>query len=123
MVIRVAIFTRRPRTIAVALGAIGVGSLPWLIPAGLHTVYADPAGVAAFAARADTPFGSLGSLVMLGGSWNATKGRAPRGQPLDHEGRLQQRRITVRGAAFQPGGLPGFGDVEYLTGLRRELGP
>ena len=72
MVIPVAIFTRRPRTIAVALGAIGVGSLPWLIPAGLHTVYADPAGVAAFAARADTPFGSLGSLVMLGGSWNAT---------------------------------------------------
>ena len=52
MVIPVAIFTRRPRTIAVALGAIGVGSLPWLIPAGLHTVYADPAGVAAFAARA-----------------------------------------------------------------------
>ena len=72
MVMPMAIFTRRPRTIAVALGAIGVGSLPWLIPAGLHTVYADPAGVAAFAALADTPFGSLGSLVMLGGSWNAT---------------------------------------------------
>jgi hypothetical protein len=27
--------------------------------------------VAAFAARADTPFGSLGSLLMLGGIWNA----------------------------------------------------
>src|SRR5262249_16919102 len=25
----------------------------------------------AFAARADTPFGSLGSLLMLGGQWNA----------------------------------------------------
>jgi hypothetical protein len=34
-------------------------------------VYADPAGVAAFAARADTPFGSVGSLLMLGGIWNA----------------------------------------------------
>jgi hypothetical protein len=34
-------------------------------------VYADPAGVAAFAARADTPFGSVGSLLMLGGNWNA----------------------------------------------------
>jgi len=27
--------------------------------------------VAAFAARADTPFGSVGSLLMLGGFWNA----------------------------------------------------
>ena len=34
-------------------------------------MYADPAGVAAFAARADTPFGSAGSLLMLGGMWNA----------------------------------------------------
>jgi hypothetical protein len=34
-------------------------------------VYVDPASVAAFAARADTPFGSLGSLLMLGGAWNA----------------------------------------------------
>jgi hypothetical protein len=46
-------------------------SLPWLIPALQHPVYADPAGVAAFAARADTPFGSVGSLLMLGGIWNA----------------------------------------------------
>jgi len=34
-------------------------------------VYVDPASVAAFASRADTPFGSLGSLLMLGGAWNA----------------------------------------------------
>jgi hypothetical protein len=50
---------------------LGVCGLPWLIPALLHTVYASPAGVAAFAARADTPFGSFGSLLMLGGLWNA----------------------------------------------------
>jgi hypothetical protein len=55
----------------VALTALAVGSLPWLVPSVLHTVYADPAGVAAFAARADTPFGTLGSLLMLGGMWNA----------------------------------------------------
>ena len=55
-----------------ALGALAVGSLPWLVPSVLHAVYADPGGVAAFAARADTPFGSIGSLVMLGGAWNAT---------------------------------------------------
>ncbi len=54
-----------------ALAVLAVGSLPWLIPSMLRTVYADPAGVAAFAARADTPFGSLGSLLMLGGIWNA----------------------------------------------------
>ena len=68
----VAVSTRRPRTVAVALAALAVGSLPWLIPSVLHTVYADPVGVAAFSARADTPFGTVGSLVMLGGTWNAT---------------------------------------------------
>jgi hypothetical protein len=54
-----------------ALGVLAVGSLPWLIPSLARPVYADLAGVAAFAARADTPFGSPGSLIMLGGMWNA----------------------------------------------------
>jgi hypothetical protein len=54
-----------------ALGVLALGSLPWLIPSLARPVYAAPAGVAAFAARADTPFGSPGSLVMLGGMWNA----------------------------------------------------
>src|SRR5690349_21294655 len=62
---------QRVRAGATALGALAVGSLPWLIPSLLRPVYADPAGVAAFATRADTPFGSLGSLLMLGGMWNA----------------------------------------------------
>ena len=62
---------RRISSAATALTVLAVGSLPWLIPSLLHPVYADPAGVAAFAARADTPFGSLGSLLMLGGIWNA----------------------------------------------------
>jgi len=56
---------------AAALAVLVVCSLPWLVPSLLRTVYADPAGVAAYAARADTPFGSLGSLLMLGGGWNA----------------------------------------------------
>jgi hypothetical protein len=63
--------TGSARRAGVALAALAVGSLPWLIPSLLHPVYADPASVAAFAARADTPFGSLGSLLMLGGAWNA----------------------------------------------------
>jgi hypothetical protein len=66
-----ALLTRNTRRAAIALAALVTGSLPWLIPALQHTVYIDPGGVAAFAARADTPFGSVGSLLMLGGIWNA----------------------------------------------------
>jgi hypothetical protein len=66
-----AVFTRSTRRAAVALVTLGIGSLPWFIPSLLHRVYVDPASVAAFAARADTPFGSIGSLLMLGGAWNA----------------------------------------------------
>jgi hypothetical protein len=61
----------RARRLAVTAGVIAVASLPWAIPSLLNPVQASPAGVAAFAARADTPFGSLGSLLMLGGIWNA----------------------------------------------------
>ena len=66
-----ALFTRSARRAAIALAALAAGSLPWLIPSLQHAVYVDPGGVAAFAARADTPFGSVGSLLMLGGGWNA----------------------------------------------------
>jgi hypothetical protein len=66
-----ALFTRSARRAAIALAVLAAGCLPWLIPSLQHAVYADPGGVAAFAARADTPFGSLGSLLMLGGIWNA----------------------------------------------------
>lgn len=77
VVIPAAICTKDARRAAVAITVLAVGCLPWFIPAVMHTVYADPAGVAAFAARADTPFGSVGSLVMLGGMWNADT--VPRG--------------------------------------------
>lgn len=66
-----ALLSRSPRRAAVVLTALVIGSLPWLIPSLLHRVYVDPASVAAFASRADTPFGTLGSLLMLGGNWNA----------------------------------------------------
>ena len=71
VVVPAALLGRSARRAAVALGALAAGSLPWLIPSVLHPVYVDPASVAAFAARADTPFGSMGSLLMLGGTWNA----------------------------------------------------
>ena len=71
VVVPAALLTRSTRRAAITLAALIAGSLPWLIPSLQHTVYADPAGAAAFAARADTPFGSIGSLLMLGGGWNA----------------------------------------------------
>jgi hypothetical protein len=71
VVVPAALLIKDARRAAVALAALAAGSLPWFIPSLLHAVYVDPASVAAFAARADTPFGSIGSLVMLGGGWNA----------------------------------------------------
>ncbi len=65
------LLTRSSPRAAVVLAALAAGSLPWLVPSLLRPVYVDPAGVAAFAARADTPFGSVGGLLMLGGNWNA----------------------------------------------------
>jgi hypothetical protein len=64
---------RRARAgrLATVLPALLILSLPWLVPALLAGVHTDPSGVKAFAARADTPFGRMGSLLMLGGIWNA----------------------------------------------------
>ena len=61
----------RVRRVAVTLGVLAVACLPWLIPSLIAPVHTDPAGAAAFSARADTPFGTAGSLLMLGGIWNA----------------------------------------------------
>jgi hypothetical protein len=71
VLVPVTLAARNLRATAVALAVLAAGSLPWLVPSLLHAVYADPGGVAAFASRADTPFGTVGSLVMLGGMWNA----------------------------------------------------
>jgi hypothetical protein len=61
---------RRSGRLVTVLAALMLLSLPWLIPSLLVPVRTDPAGVSLFAARADTPFGRLGSLVMLSGIWN-----------------------------------------------------
>ena len=53
-------------------GVRGGGNAAWLVPALTRPggLPADPTGVAAFAARADTPLGLAGSLITLGGIWN-----------------------------------------------------
>jgi len=68
----VAAARRRPRPVLATAVVLLLVALPWLVPSLLRApgTPADPAGVAAFAARADTPFGTLGSLLLLGGGWN-----------------------------------------------------
>lgn len=67
----------RAHRIGAVVGVLAVLSLPWVIPALLTGVHTDPRGADVFAARADTPFGRLGSLLLLGGIWNAQT--VPRG--------------------------------------------
>ncbi|MCW2865784.1 MAG: hypothetical protein JWP48_7492 [Actinoallomurus sp.] len=64
---------RNGRSLLATAAILLLVALPWLVPSLLRVSVApaDPAGVAAFAARADTPFGTLGSLLLLGGAWNA----------------------------------------------------
>lgn len=55
-----------------ALAATAVFALPWAVPAVLTPgglAGGDPAGVAAFASRSDTPLGLIGSLLTGGGVW------------------------------------------------------
>lgn len=62
------------RRVVPVVALLGLFSLPWLAPALLSGAETDPAGVDAFAARADGPFGVVGSLLSLGGIWNAEAG-------------------------------------------------
>jgi hypothetical protein len=56
-----------------AIGICLALNLPWLVPSLLYRggIPADRTGVEVFAAHADTPYGVLGSLLSLGGIWNA----------------------------------------------------
>jgi hypothetical protein len=60
----------RGRRLLTVLAALALLSLPWLIPALAVPVHTDPRGIDAFAPRADTPFGRVGSLLLLSGIWN-----------------------------------------------------
>jgi hypothetical protein len=63
---------RGPARVAAVLGFAAVANAAWLLPSLTRPggLPADPAGVPAFAARADTPLGLAGSLGTLGGIWN-----------------------------------------------------
>ena len=70
----------RPRWAALGLaGAASLGvSAVWALPAVTAGVASSAAGVAAFAPRADTPLGVLGSLVSGGAFWNPASHPASR---------------------------------------------
>ena len=72
----------RPRWLCVSVG-LGVAvlvALPWLAASALSdSLPSAPAGIAAFAARAEPGLGTLGSLAALGGIWNAEAVPASRG--------------------------------------------
>ncbi|WP_051300815.1 hypothetical protein [Actinomadura rifamycini] len=82
----VALCTGRGRWTAAgkAVAAAALLSLPWLVPGLLRPggVPGDDAAVGLFAARADTPFGTLGSLLLLGGVWNGETVPHGYGAPL-----------------------------------------
>lgn len=65
---------RRLRSLASALPVLVAAQLAWLLPGLLNApgIPPDPAGAAGFAARADAPYGLLGSLVTLGGIWKSS---------------------------------------------------
>lgn len=68
------------RTCALALAV----NLPWLVPGVVNasSAPADPFGVQAFAARADSPWGVVGSVLGLGGIWKESVAVDVRGSAL-----------------------------------------
>jgi len=75
LVVTAVLVARRtsPRAPIVAVGAVAVLNLPWVVAAALTEAggTSDPDGVAAFAARGENWSGPLGALVGTGGIWNA----------------------------------------------------
>jgi hypothetical protein len=73
-----------PRRAATLTASIVVVSLPWLVPSLMQTgdFPGDKVGVRLFAARADTPYRTVGSLASLGGIWNAQVVPPGRGSAL-----------------------------------------
>lgn len=87
--------TPRWRALGLATAsALGVSAV-WSLPAVTAGVASAPAGVAAFAARADTPLGVLGSLVSGGGFWN----------PASHPPGRSVALVAVAAAALALGSL------------------
>ncbi|MYR31953.1 hypothetical protein GTW20_06600 [Nocardiopsis alba] len=88
---------RRWRTAGTLVAALVLVSLPWLVPSLTSGATTDPAGVEAFAARADTPFGVLGSLLLSGGVWNAGAVPPGYGEPVAAAARALLVAVSLAG--------------------------
>ncbi|WP_340685680.1 hypothetical protein LCL61_04605 [Amycolatopsis coloradensis] len=73
-----------PRKLGHTLGLAVVLNLPWLVPTLLHDggTLSDPAGVAAFSARAESWGPAILSVLGLGGIWNGDVVPGSRGAPI-----------------------------------------
>jgi hypothetical protein len=81
-VVVVADLARWRRTLEV-VGFVVLVNLPWLTPALVNdAATSDGSGVAAFAARSDTPLGAWGSLLTFGGIWKQSVVPGERGASL-----------------------------------------
>ncbi|MDO3649375.1 hypothetical protein [Nocardia mangyaensis] len=87
------------RALLPALGLWVLTCAPWLTATALGSGAepSDPAGVAAFAARAEPWLGTLGSLAGLGGIWNGEAVPASRTTPLALVGTLLLLGIVALG--------------------------
>ncbi|MFC4562093.1 hypothetical protein ACFO4E_09520 [Nocardiopsis mangrovi] len=99
--------------VVMVVGALAVVALPWLVPALGSGAGTDPAAVDAFAARADTPFGTAASLLALGGIWNAQAVPEWYGQPVAAACRLVLSLAALAGWAW----LVRRGGVRFAAGL------
>lgn len=88
---------RRWRNAALFALALVLVSLPWLLPSLTSGAVTDPAGVEAFAARSDTPFGALGSLLLLGGVWNSGAVPPGYGEPVTATARALVCAVSLAG--------------------------
>ncbi|WP_280485650.1 hypothetical protein [Nocardia cyriacigeorgica] len=93
-----------PGTLALVIAA----SAPWLVAtvaSGAGTETSDPAGIAAFAARAEPGLGTLGSLAGLGGIWNADAVPWSRTTPLAFIGTAILLLLVALGVRTVAGGF------------------
>jgi hypothetical protein len=66
---------RRPlRSLVIVIGLAILANLPWLVPALLrpYPLPNSAQGLRAFAPRSDSPLGTIGSVLSLGGMWNTS---------------------------------------------------
>jgi hypothetical protein len=89
------------RDVGLTVGGLVAFALPWAVPGLLRPVAlgTDRAAAAVFSARADTALGTVGSLLVGGGGWNAHANPAGRGGVLYAAGAALVLALAAVGVA------------------------